>query len=119
MKINELLKEGPSFADLGLKGLGSELDKDYDDKEVFKQPQVSVQLRKISDYPKGGEVKTDDGKTIPVSQDQAKAILQRGYIGIAPLLGIKPKYARDPDAADEVMKQIQMSAGFSKVLAGL
>tara|TARA_X000001036_G_scaffold425510_1_gene451785 strand:- start:724 stop:1080 length:357 start_codon:yes stop_codon:yes gene_type:complete len=118
MKMNDIV-EG-AMDDLGLKGHGSELDLDIDpNKEVFKNKQVSVQLKNITDYPKGGEVKTDDGKSIPVSQKQAVDILSKGYIGLAPVLGIKPKYARDPDAKDEVMKQMQTSAGLEKILAGI
>ena len=118
MKMNDIV-EG-TMDDLGLRVHGSELDKDIDpNKEVFKAPQVSVQLKKITDYPEGGKVKTDDGKSVPVSQKQAMAILQKGYIGLAPALGITPKYARDPDAKDEVMKQMQTSAGLVKILAGM
>ena len=118
MKMNDIV-EG-AMDDFGLGDHGRELVKDIDpNKEVFKNKQVSVQLKNILDYPKGGTVKTDDGKSVPVSQKQAQTILSKGYIGLAPVLGIKPKYARDPDAKDEVMKQMQMSAGLEKILAGI
>ena len=75
MKIKDLL-EG-TFDDLGLKGLGSELDKD-DEGEGFKQMAMFDQLGKILDSANNPKpvktVKTDDGKEIEVTPEQARML---------------------------------------------
>ena len=114
--MTHLITEG-DMDDLGLSKHGSELDIDIDpNKEVFKQPQMFVQMRKASDYPDGMVVKTDDGEEVKVSQGEAKFISQKGPKGLAPVFGIHPSGARDPDAEEAVMKELQNSKGLMKVL---
>jgi|TARA_B110000858_G_C17765871_1_gene457034 hypothetical protein len=75
MKINELT-EG-TFDDFGLKGHGSELDKD-NDAPGFKQAAMFDQLGKILDSQNSPKpvksVKTDDGKEINVTAQQARML---------------------------------------------
>ena len=48
MKIKDLMNES-SFDDLGLKGLGSELDRDDEYGQDFKAPRMFQQLAKCAD----------------------------------------------------------------------
>lgn len=76
MKIKDLL-EG-SFDDFGLKDYGSELDKDDDGGAGFKQTAMFDQLGKVLDSANNPKpvktVKTDDGKEIPVTPEQARML---------------------------------------------
>lgn len=77
MKIKELVKEA-NYDDFGLSNLGSELDKDDDGGEGFKQAPMFDQLGKVLDSrgsPKPvTTVTTDDGKEHKVSAQQAQAL---------------------------------------------
>lgn len=77
MKIKDLVNEA-SFDDFGLGNLGSELDKDDDGGEGFKQAPMFDQLGKVLDSrgsPKPvTTVTTDDGKEHKVSPQQAQAL---------------------------------------------
>ena len=76
MKIKDLL-EG-SFDDFGLKDYGSELDRDDDEGTGFKQTAMFDQLGKVLDSANNPNpvktVKTDDGKEIPVTPEQARML---------------------------------------------
>lgn len=68
-----------SFDDLGLKGYGSELDRDDDgDGKGFKQPSMFEQLGKILDSAGNPNpvktVTTDDGVEIEVTPEQARML---------------------------------------------
>ena len=78
MKINELIEASrSSLGDLGLSKHGSELDRD-DDAPGFKQSPMFDQLGKVLDSrgsPKPvTSVKTDDGKELNVTVDQARML---------------------------------------------
>jgi hypothetical protein len=79
MKIKDLVNES-DFADLGLKGLGSELDKD-DDYDPAKDGFSMVdQLGKVLDS-RGNpnpldSVKTRDGSEIKITADQAASLMR-------------------------------------------
>jgi hypothetical protein len=76
MKMKDIVKE--DLDDLGLKGHGSELDRDDDGDEGFKQPSMFEQLGKILDSQGNpnpiDSVKTDDGKVIKVTAQQARML---------------------------------------------
>lgn len=78
MKMKDIVNEG-NFDDLGLRNLGSELDKDDEgDGQGFKQPSMFDQLGKVLDSagnpnPKT-TVTTDDGKEHNVTPDQARML---------------------------------------------
>ena len=77
MKIKDVVKEG-SFDDFGLKNYGSELDRDDDGEEGFKQASMFDQLGKVLDSrgnpnPKT-TVTTDDGKEHKVTPAQAQML---------------------------------------------
>src|SRR6056300_1509574 len=79
MKITDILTEADfDFDDLKLKGLGSELDTDDTDKG-FNAPAMVDQLGKILDS-RGNpnpitSVKTDDGKEVKITMDQASTLM--------------------------------------------
>jgi len=77
MKMNDIVKEA-SFRDFGLGNLGSELDRDDDEGQGFKQASMFDQLGKVLDSqgnPKPvNTVVTDDGKEHKVTADQARML---------------------------------------------
>lgn len=108
MKMNEIDKKLSEidFSDLGLKGHGSELDKDDED-EGFKETRMFLQLGKIVDS-RGNPnpiktVKTDDGKTVEVSPNQAQVIMK-----------YEQTLTQQGGQKDKFMRQIQMSDGLEK-----
>ena len=78
-ELKESIEEGGDYDDLGLSGLGSELDKDDDgDGAGYKQAPMYDQLGKVLDS-RGNPnpvstVTTDDGKEFKVTVDQARTI---------------------------------------------
>ena len=108
MKMNEIDKKLSEidFSDLGLKGHGRELDKDDED-EGFKETRMFLQLGKIVDS-RGNPnpiktVKTDDGKTVEVSPNQAQVIMK-----------YEQTLTQQGGQKDKFMRQIQMSDGLEK-----
>lgn len=96
-----------SFADLGLKGLGSELDRDDDYGSDFAAPRMFDQLAKAADNIKGGaEVKTDDGDTIMVKGSTAKMIMD-----------MERSISQQGGKKEKFMKMIQTTDGLKKVIA--
>ena len=96
------------FSDLGLKGHGSELDKDDED-EGFKQERMFMQLGKIVDSrgnPKPlDSVKTDDGKTIMCKSSTAKKIMD-----------MERSITQQGGKKEKFMNMIQKSDGLNKVI---
>jgi hypothetical protein len=118
MKMNEIDKKLAeiNFSDLGLKGHGSELDKDDED-EGFKQERMFIQLGKIVDSrgnPKPlDSVKTDDGKVVKVTPMQAQVIMQ--YEKNVPQQGgQKDKFMRMIQNSDGLEKAKEMADNFLK-----
>lgn len=79
MKMNELLKEDfDDIDDLGLGNVGKELDVDDTGGKGFDNDPMFDQLGKILDTQSGADpvrtVKTDDGKEIEVSPQQARML---------------------------------------------
>ena len=75
MKMKDIVKEG-TLDDLGLRGHGDELDNDEKDiGKGFTNDPIFDQLGQILDTRTGDDpissVKTDDGKELPVSPQQA------------------------------------------------
>ena len=83
--------------------------------------QVATQARHLS-YAfgtDGGDIKTVDGKNIPVTQDEAKYLSQfagNAVSALYPLFGIEPTFARDPEARDKATEIFSTSDGVMKVL---
>ena len=116
MKMKDL-NEAFDSDDFGLKGHGAELDKDIDpNAKRYNNELVIAQAGKLSDYPDGGEIETDDGEKIPVSQQEARFIRNLELKKLAPYFGIEYKMARDPDADDAVQTKLQSSEGLMKLL---
>lgn len=115
--LNEAF-DSDDFGSYGLKGHGSGLDKDIDPnkKRYNNDSLVSVQAGKLSDYPDGGEIETDDGEKIHVSQQEAKFIRNLELKKLAPYFGIEYNMARDPDADDAIQTKLQSSEGLMKLL---
>tara|TARA_B100000214_G_C23929974_1_gene610279 strand:- start:640 stop:1437 length:798 start_codon:yes stop_codon:yes gene_type:complete len=108
MRVNAGLEEG-SFDDFGLKDLGRELDQDDDDEGGFKEPPMFDQLAKVIDSqnspnPKKA-VKTDDGKILPVSVQQARVLRM-----MATAQNVKPM------VRNKFLKDIQTSMGLHDFL---
>lgn len=102
MKLNDFLKEG-DFDDLGLRGLGSELDKDDDGGPGFKGAPMFDQLGKIIDS-RGNPnpvktVKTDDGEEIEVTPEQAQ-MLRRLLTAEGMKPAMKMKFTKDLQHSD-------------------
>jgi hypothetical protein len=83
--------------------------------------QVATQARHLS-YAfgtDGGDIKTIDGKTIPVTQDEAKYLSKfagNAVSDLYPLFGITPTFPRDLEARDMATKIFSSSDGVMKVL---
>ena len=105
MKIKDLINES-NFADLGLKGLGSELDKDDEFGADFKAPRMFQQLAKCADNIKGqAELKTDDGKTIMCKSATAKRIMD-----------MERNMTNQGGKKEKFMRMIQNSDGLQKAI---
>ena len=107
--------------DFGLKGHGSELDKDIDPnaKRYDNDALVTVQAGKLADYADGGEIETNDGEMIKVSQSEAKFIRQVPMKNLAGLFNVKYAMARDPEADDAIQTKLQDSEGLNLLLRAL
>ena len=107
MRVNAGLEEG-SFDDFGLKDLGKELDQDDDD-AGFKEPPMFDQLGKVIDSQGSPNpvkaVKTDDGKSLPVSAQQARVLRM-----MATAQNVKPM------VKSRFLKDIQTSNGLHDFL---
>lgn len=113
MKMNEIDKKLSEidFSDLGLKGHGSELDRDDFDNE-FKEPRMFLQLGKVVDS-RGNpnpltKVKTDDGKEVDINPMQAKMIMD-----------LERNMSMQGGKKQKFMKMIQMSDGLEKAKAAV
>ena len=116
MKMKDL-NEAFDDDDFGLKGHEDPADTDIDpNKKRYVQDLITVQAGKFADYPDGGEIVTDDGDKIPVSQQEARLIRNLEMKKLAPLFGIEYKMMRDPDADDAVQTKLQSSEGLMKLL---
>lgn len=105
MKIKDLMNES-SFDDLGLKGLGSELDRDDEYGQDFKAPRMFDQLAKCADNVKGqAELKTDDGDTIMCKSSTAKQIMD-----------MERNISQQGGKKEKFMKMIQTTDGLKKVI---
>ena len=106
MRIKDLMNES-SFDDLGLKGLGSELDRDDVLGKDFAAPRMFDQLAKAADNIKGqAEVKTDDGDTVTVSSRTAKMIMD-----------LERTISQQGGKKEKFMKMIQTTDGLKKAIA--
>jgi len=107
MRMNAGLEEG-SFDDFGLKDLGKELDQDNDE-AGFKEPPMFDQLGKVIDSQSSPNpvkaVKTDDGKSLPVSAQQARVLRM-----MATAQNVKPM------VKSRFLKDIQTSNGLHDFL---
>lgn len=118
MKMNEIDKKLSEidFSDLGLKGHGSELDKDDED-EGFKKERMFLQLGKIVDSrgnPKPlDSVKTDDGKVVKVTPMQAQVIMKYEQ-NVPQQGGQKDKFMRMIQSSDGLEKAKEMADNFLK-----
>lgn len=112
------LNEAFDSDDFGLKGHGAELDKDIDPnaKRYNNDSLVTVQAGKLADYSDGGEIETDDGEMIKVSQQEARFIRNLELKKLAPYFGIEYKMARDPEVDDAIQTKLQSSEGLMKLL---
>ena len=112
MKITDILTEADfDFDDLKLKGLGSELDRDDTDKG-FNAPAMVDQLGKILDS-RGNpnpitSVKTDDGKEVKITMDQASTLMA--------LLKREPRNYIDREEKNRFRDEIQTSPGLNPFL---
>ena len=111
MKLKDILKEG-DFDDLGLKGLGSELDKDDDydpEKDKFS---MTKQLGKMLDS-RGNpnplnSVETRDGSTHQLTMDQAANLMS--------LLKRPPVNGTDRQEKEQFQKDISKKEGLMPFL---
>lgn len=111
MKLKDILKEG-DFDDLGLKGLGSELDKDDDydpEKDKFS---MTKQLGKMLDS-RGNpnplnSVETRDGSTHQLTMDQAANLMS--------LLKRPPVNGSDRQEKEQFQKDISKKEGLMPFL---
>lgn len=111
MKLKDILKEG-DFDDLGLKGLGSELDKDDDydpEKDKFS---MTKQLGKMLDS-RGNpnplnSVETRDGSTHQLTMDQAANLMS--------LLKRPPVNGSDREEKEQFQKDISKKEGLMPFL---
>ena len=111
MKIKDVLKEG-DFDDLGLRGLGSELDKDDDydpEKDKFS---MTKQLGKMLDS-RGNpnplnSVSTRDGAEMQLTMDQAANLMS--------LLKRPPVNGTDRQEKEQFQKDISKKAGLTPFL---
>lgn len=102
MKLKDIIKE-EDFDDLGLRGLGSELDQDDDGGKGFDKDPIFDQLGKILDSQSNPNpvttVTTDDGEKIKVTPQQAQVLRQ-----LLTAEGMKPamklKFTKDLQRSD-------------------
>lgn len=102
MKLKDIIKE-EDFDDLGLRGLGSELDRDDDGGKGFDKDPIFDQLGKILDSQSNPNpvttVTTDDGEKIKVTPQQAQVLRQ-----LLTAEGMKPamklKFTKDLQRSD-------------------
>jgi hypothetical protein len=118
MKMTDVY-EG-AMDDFGLRGHGAELDKDIDpNAKRYNNDLVTVQASKLADYPDGGEIETNDGEMIKVSQQEAKFIRQVPMKNLAGLFNVKYAMMRDPEADDAIQTKLQDSEGLNLLLRAL
>ena len=116
MKIKDLVNES-DFADLGLKGLGSELDKDDDFDPVKDGFSIVDQLGKVLDS-RGNpnplnSVETRDGATVQLTMDQAANLMS--LLKRPPVNGTdteeKKQFQRDISKKDGLMPFLDANDG--------
>lgn len=95
--LNKITGEG-SMDDLGLRGHGDELDQDDEGGKGFDNENMFGQLGKILDTQGGADpiktVRTDDGKEIEVSPEQARVLrMMLSAEGIKP--NVKLQFTKD------------------------
>jgi len=116
MKITDILKEG-DFGDLGLKGLGAELDKDDDYNPETDKFSMSQQLGKVLDS-RGNpnpmnSVETRDGAEVQLTMDQAANLMS--LLKRPPVNGTdteeKKQFQRDISKKDGLMPFLDANDG--------
>lgn len=107
MKVKDLVNES-DFADLGLKGLGSELDRD-EEGDDFKQKRMFDQLGKVIDSAGNPNpiktVKTDDGDEVEVTPGIAKALRY-----------LEQNTSAQGGQKEKVMRMLQTTDGLNKAI---
>ena len=132
MKMKDLdeqvsLEAEPDFGKFSqddiMRSIGKKKDSADDDEAGLGKgfDQVATQARHLS-YAfgtDGGDIKTEESKNIPVTQDEAKYLSQfagNAVSALYPLFGIEPTFARDPEARDKATEIFSTSDGVMKVL---